>query len=110
MEPFPDLIELDCAQARERLPGLQELCERVLLHTDGKGDEWGTPALVEFIGQGRPGCGRGIGCAEIISELQPPLLQADESDRGPLGGATSECTTALGRGTTLGDSAGSDCT
>ena len=37
LDPFPDLIELDCAQARERLPGLQELCERVLLHTDRKG-------------------------------------------------------------------------
>ena len=37
LDPFPDLIDLDRAQARERLPGLQELCERVLLHTDRKG-------------------------------------------------------------------------
>lgn len=37
LDPFPDLIELDRAQARERLPGLQELCERVVLHTDRKG-------------------------------------------------------------------------
>jgi len=42
LDPFPDLIELDRAKARERLPGLQELCERVLLHTDGK-DTSGVP-------------------------------------------------------------------
>ena len=37
LNPFPHLIDLDRAEARKRLPGLQELCERVVVHTDGKG-------------------------------------------------------------------------
>lgn len=37
LDPFPQLTEADPRRARERLPALQGVCERVWLHTDGKG-------------------------------------------------------------------------
>ncbi|WP_309133882.1 ATP-binding protein [Cellulomonas sp.] len=36
LDPFPFLIKADPARARQRLPAIQALCERVLMHTDGK--------------------------------------------------------------------------
>lgn len=37
LDPFPMLTTADPQRARERLPALQGICERVWLHTDGKG-------------------------------------------------------------------------
>lgn len=36
LDPFPELIAADPARARQRLPELQAVCERVMMHTDGK--------------------------------------------------------------------------
>lgn len=43
LDPFPMLTTADPQRARERLPALQGICERVWLHTDGKGT-WQAPA------------------------------------------------------------------
>lgn len=37
LDPFPMLTTADPQRARERLPALQGICERVWLHTDGRG-------------------------------------------------------------------------
>lgn len=37
LDPFPALIDADPRRARARLAALQEICEHVLMHTDGKG-------------------------------------------------------------------------
>ncbi|MEI5674971.1 MULTISPECIES: hypothetical protein [unclassified Nocardioides] len=37
LDPFPALIDADPRRARARLPALQEICEHVIMHTDGKG-------------------------------------------------------------------------
>jgi hypothetical protein len=36
LDPFPALIDTDPRRARQRLPAIQAICERVWLHTDGK--------------------------------------------------------------------------
>lgn len=47
LDPFPALISADPGRSRQRLPALQAICERVRLHTDGRGtrgapDRWWT--------------------------------------------------------------------
>lgn len=54
LEPFQDLIERDQREARRRLPGLGELCERVIERTDGKGTHWVLDAWCGLLAKADP--------------------------------------------------------
>ena len=72
LDPFPDLIELDRTQARERLPGLQELCERVVLHTDRKGTSGAPQRWWKLLAKADPIAVAELAAPELLASCNLP--------------------------------------
>ena len=79
--PFPDLIELDRAQARERLPGLQELCERVLLHTDRKGTSGAPQRWWKLLAKADPVAVAEMAAPELLANCNLPSYRLTRAIR-----------------------------
>ena len=72
LDPFPDLIELDRTQARGRLPGLQELCERVVLHTDRKGTRGAPQRWWKLLAKADPIAVAELAAPELLASCNLP--------------------------------------
>ena len=75
LDPFPDLIELDRAEARQRLPGLQELCKRVLLHTDRKGTSGAPQHWWKLLANADPVAVAEMAAPELLANCNLPSYQ-----------------------------------
>lgn len=62
LNPFPALIAADPRRARQRLPAIQAICERVWLHTDGKGTRGAPGRWWELLAAADP-----VALAELVA-------------------------------------------
>lgn len=72
LEPFPDLIERNQEEARDRLPRLEELCERVKVRTDGKGTHWVLDAWCGLLSKADPSGMAQLAATDLLQNCNLP--------------------------------------
>lgn len=72
LDPFPALINADPQRARQRLPAVQAICERVWLHTDGKGTRGAPGRWWELLAAADPVALAGLIAPAVLARCNEP--------------------------------------